>query len=334
MTLQQLLSWSLRGSGLILLGILLLRWKQKIPAKGMLLFWQAVILRLCLPGQVSLPVSWMEASISQSTKGRGTIWAWLWLWGVFFAGMVTAVRWKRARCLLAKARPFPDAFCRQWIAGESKRKVEVMLCPGIKSPLAAGVLHPCIFLPQDMDRQDKDRLRWVLTHEMVHIRRGDPLWKELAVFCRCLHWFNPLVWFLPFFLEGVMERACDEVCLERLGFGQKKGYALALLSLAEEQNAFEGGACGFGTSGLEERIGLIMNYKKISWVTMGLCTLGVCAAAGASAVGLVPEENNFYAMKVQEDQVIFEPVSGSQTGENLYFMEKTEEGFLLHMAEK
>lgn len=36
MTLQQILSWSLRGSGLILLGMLLLRWKQKIPAKGML----------------------------------------------------------------------------------------------------------------------------------------------------------------------------------------------------------------------------------------------------------------------------------------------------------
>lgn len=65
MTLQQILSWSLRGSGLILLGMLLLRWKQKIPAKGMLLLWQAAILRLCLPGQISLPVPWMEADVSQ-----------------------------------------------------------------------------------------------------------------------------------------------------------------------------------------------------------------------------------------------------------------------------
>ena len=56
MTLQQILFWSLRGSGLILLGMLLGRQKQKIPAKGMLLLWQAAILRLCLPGQIALPV--------------------------------------------------------------------------------------------------------------------------------------------------------------------------------------------------------------------------------------------------------------------------------------
>lgn len=37
-------------------------------------------------------------------------------------------------------------------------------------------------------------------------------------------------------------------------------------------------------------------------------------------------------MKMQDDQVVFEPVSGGQTGENLYLIEKTEEGFLLHMA--
>ena len=76
-----------------------------------------------------------------------------------------------------------------------------------------------------------------------------------------------------------------------------------------------------------------MNYKKISRVTVGLCALGVCAAAGVSAVGLVPEESSCYTMKMQDDQVVFEPVSSGQTGENLYLMEKTEEGFLLRMAD-
>lgn len=334
MTLQQILFWSLRGSGLILLGMLLGRQKQKIPAKGMLLLWQAAILRLCLPGQIALPVPWMEASVSRNPAGGGQMWTWIWLWGVFFAGMVTVFRWQQARRLLKKAWPFPDAFCHQWIAGETKRKVKVMLCPGIRTPLAAGLLRPYILLPQDMDRQDKERLRFVLTHEMVHIRRWDLWWKGLALLCRCLHWFNPLVWLLPALLEGDMERSCDEACLEHLGSGQKKGYALALLSLAQEQSAFWEGACGFGTSGLEERIGLIMNYKKISRVTVGLCALGVCAAAGVSAVGLVPEESSCYTMRVQEDQVVFEPVSGKETGSNIYFMEKTEEGFLLRMAEK
>lgn len=333
MTLQQILFWSLRGSGLILLGMLLGRQKQKIPAKGMLLLWQAAILRLCLPGQIALPVPWMTADVSQRAQEGGQMQIWLWACGVFFAGMVTVFRWQQARRLLKKAWPFPDAFCHQWIAGETKRKVKVMLCPGIRTPLAAGLLRPYILLPQDMDRQDKERLRFVITHEMVHIRRWDLWWKGLALLCRCLHWFNPLVWLLPALLEGDMERSCDEACLEHLGSGQKKRYALALLSLAEEQSAFWEGACGFGTSGLEERIGLIMNYKKISRVTIGLCALGVCAAAGVSAVALVPEKHGSYAMKVQEDQVIFEPVSGEETGSNIYFMEKTEEGFLLRMAD-
>ena len=333
MTLQQILFWSLRGSGLILLGMLLGRQKQKIPAKGMLLLWQAAILRLCLPGQIALPVPWMTADVSQRAQEGGQMQIWLWACGVFVAGMALAFRWQRGRRLLAKARPLSDASCRQWLGGGTKRKVKVMLCPGIRTPLAAGLLRPYILLPQDMDRQDKERLRFVITHEMVHIRRWDLWWKGLALLCRCLHWFNPLVWLLPALLEGDMERSCDEACLEHLGSGQKKRYALALWSLAQEQSAFWEGACGFGTSGLEERIGLIMNYKKISRVTIGLCALGVCAAAGVSAVALVPEKHGSYAMKVQGDQVVFEPVSGEETGSNIYFMEKTEEGFLLRMAD-
>lgn len=201
MTLQQILFWSLRGSGLILLGMLLGRQKQKIPAKGMLLLWQAAILRLCLPGQIALPVPWMEASVSRNPAGGGQMQIWLWVCGVFVAGMALAFRWQRGRRLLAKARPLSDASCRQWLGGGTKRKVKVMLCPGIRTPLAAGLLRPYILLPQDMDRQDKERLRFVITHEMVHIRRWDLWWKGLALLCRCLHWFNPLVWLLPALLE-------------------------------------------------------------------------------------------------------------------------------------
>ena len=37
-----------------------------------------------------------------------------------------------------------------------------------------------------------------------------------------------------------------------------------------QKQTFWEGACGFETSGLEERIGLIMNYKKISRVTVNV----------------------------------------------------------------
>ena len=45
-----------------------------------------------------------------------------------------------------------------------------------------------------MDWNDRQRVGFVLAHEMAHIRRFDGISKGLLAAALCIHWFNPMVW--------------------------------------------------------------------------------------------------------------------------------------------
>ena len=66
-------------------------------------------------------------------------------------------------------------------------------CDGIGT---AFVLMHTIYLPTDL--KDEER-KYILLHEQLHLRHGDPIVKALFWLAVCIHWFNPLVW-LSFFL--------------------------------------------------------------------------------------------------------------------------------------
>lgn len=106
------------------------------------------------------------------------------------------------------------------------------------------------------------RLKFVLAHEAVHVRRGDNLWKIVMMMAVCIHWFNPLVWIMYVLFTRDMELSCDEKVLSRFGERAKREYARALVGLAEKQYRFSLFAQGFGKSAIKERIEAIMKFKK------------------------------------------------------------------------
>ena len=80
---------------------------------------------------------------------------------------------------------------------------------GISSPF---VLGRTIYLPTGLREEERS---YILLHEQLHLRHGDPAVKLLFWLAVCLHWFNPLVW-LSFFLCGRdMELRCDEAVLRQ-----------------------------------------------------------------------------------------------------------------------
>lgn len=128
------------------------------------------------------------------------------------------------------------------------------------SPAVFGVLRPKIILPAYMDLDDKDT-QYALLHENAHIRRGDNLWRLLAVLTGCVFWFNPLVWvFLKAFLED-MELSCDARVLRRCGEGCKKDYAAALLRCEQQKTVF---SCGFGGAKTRTRVESILSYRRLT----------------------------------------------------------------------
>ena len=138
-------------------------------------------------------------------------------------------------------------------------KDNVYTSDAISTPFVFGIVRPKIYLPKGLTEQQQN---YVITHEKVHIRRGDHIIKLFAFVITCIHWFNPLVWLSFFLLEKDMEMSCDEKVLQILGHEHKKDYSYCILSLASDKRFVPKAYLSFGDSDTKKRIKNVLNYKK------------------------------------------------------------------------
>ncbi len=139
-----------------------------------------------------------------------------------------------------------------------------------------GSFRPAVYLPAGLDEENR---RYILKHELVHIRRKDYLVKLLGVCAVMVHWFNPLAWLAFCLLCKDMEMSCDEQVLKEVGQGEKKSYSLALLHAAELKSGLLL-PLAFGESHTRSRIKNVLNYHRPAfWIT----ALAIAAVAAAGA---------------------------------------------------
>lgn len=145
----------------------------------------------------------------------------------------------------------------------------------IGMPSVYGVFHPRILLPVNVAEAD---LKYVLLHENVHLVRNDNLFRCVAIFTACLHWFNPFAWILlKYYFEDV-EISCDAKVLEKMDESGKKQYASSLLNYAAGKGLF---TSGFGGAKLSVRIDKILSYKRLTLASGLFFTLLVTGIAVA-----------------------------------------------------
>ena len=80
-------------------------------------------------------------------------------------------------------------------------------------PVTWGIVYPAVLLPQDSDNWSEERRRFVLVHEMAHVKRFDALTQLLAQVAVALFWFDPLVWIAAHQMRVEREHACDDYVL-------------------------------------------------------------------------------------------------------------------------
>ena len=98
-------------------------------------------------------------------------------------------------------------------------------------PVTWGIVYPIVLLPEDADEWSEERRRYVLVHEMAHVKRLDALTQLLGQVALALFWFDPLVWIANRRLQLEREHACDDYVL-RHGT-QPSTYAADLLSMVQ-----------------------------------------------------------------------------------------------------
>jgi beta-lactamase regulating signal transducer with metallopeptidase domain len=80
-------------------------------------------------------------------------------------------------------------------------------------PVTWGIVYPAVLLPQDADQWSDERRRFVLVHEMAHVKRFDALTQLLAQLSLAMFWFDPLVWLAAHRMRVEREHACDDYVL-------------------------------------------------------------------------------------------------------------------------
>ncbi len=95
-----------------------------------------------------------------------------------------------------------------------RRPVRFVECDDIAAPAVSGIIRPTILLPRGIASSLTARqLRWVLLHELAHVRRHDVPAVLLQRCAAILHFFNPIVWLANRIAYRLREYACDDFAL-------------------------------------------------------------------------------------------------------------------------
>ncbi|MFW6347751.1 MAG: M56 family metallopeptidase [Cyclonatronaceae bacterium] len=95
------------------------------------------------------------------------------------------------------------------------RSVEIRCSATAATPFTMGWRRPLIVLPAACLNTDKEHLRPVLAHELIHIARADYALHFIELFIRHLFWLHPLVHLLYRNAAFQRELACDAEVLRR-----------------------------------------------------------------------------------------------------------------------
>ena len=83
-----------------------------------------------------------------------------------------------------------------------------------------------------LDRMDAQKWKWILAHELAHVRRRDYLVRWLEWLACVFFWWNPVVWWAQRNLRAMEEICCDDLVISCLN-PKPKFYADSLLTAVE-----------------------------------------------------------------------------------------------------
>lgn len=154
------------------------------------------------------------------------------------------------------------------------------------SPLLIGFIHPSIILTK-AQLSDLD-FHYTLLHELTHNKRRDMFYKWLVQFVICLHWFNPLVYWMEREIGRSCELSCDEAVMKNLDAEGRRQYGDTLLRAMGAGGVYHNTLASMTLNEsrelLKERLGAIMNDKKKTRFTAVLSAAAALMLAGSAVV--------------------------------------------------
>lgn len=323
---MNLLEMSLAGAVLII-AVLILRaiFINRLPKKTFVVLWELVLIRLLLPFTLpsifsvytllnrSMSPSLLEnpqtvhsvpaiaptgfatlQALAQPPAARPSVSLWFVIWcgGMVLCVCFFVITYLRCRAEFQTALPVENTDITQWLQKQPiKRKLSIRQSDRISTPLTYGILRPVILLPKNTDWENVHELRYILSHECVHIKRFDAITKLIATSALCIHWFNPFVWAMYLFFNRDIELSCDERVIRLFGEKSKSTYSHMLIRMEAKKSGLLPLISTFSKNASEERITAIMTTKRTTPVMVAASCLIVFATASLFATSAAADDS-------------------------------------------
>lgn len=158
--------------------------------------------------------------------GRTGVLAYVWLIGAIALMLLNVVRYVR---LNIKIRKNGEVISCPETRAYTDRRINVRVWENVASPFMTGIFRPTLILPKT--ELSEEQLHNILRHEMTHFKRHDILYKWFAEFVKCVHWFNPISWYVSKQIASECEISCDMSVTKNMTDSEEMSYVSTILSL-------------------------------------------------------------------------------------------------------
>ena len=257
------------------------------------------------PHHATAPAAPVSAEPALLRPPRAVSWStilgflpWVWAAGVLF--IATRMAWQNFRFgqrLRRDATPVASSIQEQYAHCRSLLGVRqsVVLCETslVRSPALYGFPQARLLLPRGLaEAFSADELRYVLLHELAHVKRRDLAMNWLMALLQALHWFNPCLWLAFARMRLDRELACDALALSCARDDETTRYGETIIRLLEgmARGAAMPGLVGVLESRdqIRERIRMIAAFKRPGrWSAMAVLLM-----LGLGVVGLTDASPN------------------------------------------
>lgn len=157
-----------------------------------------------------------------------------------------------------------------------------LVCEAVTTPAITGIVRPTLLLPHE--NYDVCTLRFILRHELCHLKRRDMLYKLVLLLANAMHWFNPLVRLMLRQADEDIELACDSAATEDMEKSERADYSRTLLAAVQaESRAVPATTCFGGTvERLKRRIANVLGAQKKRGLGLVALVLAMTLAAGCT----------------------------------------------------
>lgn len=251
--------------------------------------WMLIGIRLLLPQDIGIPILSIPHSPEQYSYGPAAGLAdclvWIHRGGTGIALLILLADYICFYNRMKQKEVLQNEFVCRWAESHSCRPhFYIYTSPAAVSPIVYGLLCPKIVLPAQ--QYSAAQYEYILLHEWMHIRRLD-LWKKVfMITAAVLNWYNPACWLMLLLFNRDLELACDADVLRTLNKEEHAGYAHTLLDCYCRMTPSAILGTGFLSGLLQERIGAIMNQKKMSIKTK-CCAVFLLAGLFPAIFGII-----------------------------------------------